>query len=98
MQLDLASTSAGKGMTVASVRRGGVTDTPGPASDAIVFSACQQPLRLVLPAASKAGQEFTFTVRYRGIPAAGLLHGNNIHGDRTIFARTGRTRSATGCR
>ena len=86
VQLDLASASAGKGMTVASVRRGGVTETPGPASDAIVFSHANHRLRLVLPAASKAGQEFTFTVRYRGVPAAGLLHGSNIHGDRTIFA------------
>ena len=34
----------------------------------------------------QAGQEFTFTVRYRGIPADGLLHSNNIHGERTIFA------------
>ena len=25
-------------------------------------------------------------VRYRGVPAEGLLHGNNIHGERTIFA------------
>jgi aminopeptidase N len=86
IQLDLTSPSAGKGMTVASVRRGGVTDTPGPASDAIVYTHANNRLRLVLPSASRAGQEFTFTVRYRGIPAAGLLHGNNIHGERTIFA------------
>ena len=86
LQLDLASVSAGKGMTVQSVRRGGVTDIPGPASDAIVFSHHNHRLRLVLPAASKAGQEFTFTVRYRGTPEDGLLHGNNIHGERTIFA------------
>ena len=86
VQLDLASLAAGKGMTVASVRRGGVTETPGPASDAIVFSHANNRLRLVLPAVSQAGQEFTFTVRYRGVPAAGLLHGTNIHGDRTIFA------------
>jgi len=86
VQLDLASPAAGKGMTVASVRRGPVTETPGPASDAIVFSHASNRLRLVLPTASRAGQEFTFTVRYRGIPAEGLLHGNNIHGDRTIFA------------
>lgn len=87
VQLDLVSPSAGKGMTVASVRRGGITDTPGPAADALVFSHTNNRLRLVLPAASKAGQEFTFTVRYRGIPAAGLLHGGNIHGERTIFAQ-----------
>src|SRR5918993_1921649 len=83
VQLDLASVTAGKGMTVQSVRRGGVTDTPGPASDAIVFSHQNDRLRLVLPAAPKAGQELTFTVRYRGTPAEGLLHSNNIHGERT---------------
>ncbi len=85
VQLDLASVAGGKGMTVQSVRRGSVSDTPGPASDAIVFSHENNRLRLVLPTASKAGQEFTFTVRYRGTPAAGLLHANNIHGERTIF-------------
>ncbi|HEX4913313.1 MAG TPA: hypothetical protein VFV51_05120, partial [Vicinamibacterales bacterium] len=86
VQLDLASVLAGKGMTVQSVRRGGATDTPGPASDALIFSHQDNRLRLVLPTASRAGDEFTFTVRYRGTPAEGLLHGNNIHGDRTIFA------------
>jgi aminopeptidase N len=86
VQLDLASVSAGKGMTVQSVRRGGAVETPGPASEAIVFSHQNNRLRLVLPAVSKAGQELTFTIRYRGTPAAGLLHGNNIHGERTIFA------------
>lgn len=86
VQLDLASVSAGTGMTVQSVRRGSVTDAPGPASDALVYSHQNNRLRLVLPAPSKAGDEFTFTVRYRGIPADGLLHGNNIHGERTIFA------------
>lgn len=84
--LDLASSSAGKGMAVASVRRGGDPNTPGPASDAIVFTHADHRLRLVLPAASKAGQEFTFTVRYKGIPAAGLLSSNNIHGERTFFS------------
>ena len=86
VQLDLASVTAGRGMTVQSVRRGGVTDRPGPASDAIVFRHENNRLRLVLPAVSKAGQQFTFTVRYRGTPAAGLLHGDNIHGERSIFA------------
>jgi aminopeptidase N len=86
IQLDLTSVAAGKGMRVASVRRGGATDIPGPASDALVYTHEQNRLRLVLPAVSKAGQEFTFTVRYQGTPAAGLLHSQNIHGDRTIFA------------
>jgi aminopeptidase N len=86
VQLDLVSVAAGKGMTVASVRRGGVTDTPGPASDAIVFTHANDRLRLVLPTASRAGEEFTFTIRYKGIPAEGLLFSNNIHGDRSVFS------------
>ena len=86
VQLDLASTSAGRGMTVASVRRGGVTETPGPASDALIFTHANDRLRLVLPAPSTAGQEFTFTIRYRGIPAGGLLFTTNIHGDRSVFS------------
>jgi hypothetical protein len=52
VQLDLASVSAGKGMTVQSVRRGGAVETPGPASEAIVFSHQNNRLRLVLPAVS----------------------------------------------
>ncbi len=86
VQLDLASPAAGKGMAVASVRRGGATEVPGPRADAIIFTHANNRLRLVLPAPSKAGQEFTFTIRYTGIPAAGLLHSNNMHGERTVFA------------
>ena len=86
VQLDLTSAAGGKGMTVQSVRRGSVTDVPGPASDAIVYTHTNNRLRLVLPTASMAGEQFTFTVRYHGIPANGLLHANNIHGERTIFA------------
>lgn len=86
VQLDLASARGGQGMTVASVRRGGPIEVPGTAADAIVHTHDQDRLRLVLPSPARAGQELTFTVRYRGVPAAGLLHGNNIHGERTIFA------------
>jgi aminopeptidase N len=86
LTLDLTSVAAGKGMTVQSVRRGGPIETPGPPSDAIIFTHADSRLRLVLPPASKAGQEFTFTVRYRGTPAAGLQIGDNIHGARTFFA------------
>ena len=86
IQLDLANASGGKGMTVASVRRGGAIDIPGPASDALVYTHEQNRLRIVLPVPGRAGQEFTFTLRYRGIPAAGFLIGNNLHGDRTFFS------------
>jgi len=86
VQLDLATPGAGKGMTVASVRRGGAIDTPGPASDALVFTHAENRLRLVLPAPSKSGQEFTFTVRYHGSPGGGLRIGDNIHRERTFFS------------
>ena len=86
IQLDLTSRAAGRGMTVASVRRGGAMEMPGPRSDALVHTHDQNRLRVVLPSPGRAGQEFTFTVRYRGIPAAGFLIGNNIHGERTFFS------------
>lgn len=85
LTLDLASVTAGKGMTVQSVRRGGPIETPGPASDNIVFTHAENRLRLVLPPQSKIGQELTFTVRYRGTPGAGLRIGDNMHGERTFF-------------
>jgi aminopeptidase N len=86
IQLDLASVAGGKGMTVASVRRGGAMDVPGLRADALVHTHDANRLRVVLPSPGRAGQEYTVTVRYRGIPAAGFLIGNNIHGDRTFFS------------
>lgn len=85
--LDLASVSGGRGMTVQTVRRGGPVDVPGPASDALMFTHAANRLKVILPPlVARAGQEFTFTVRYRGFPAAGLGIGNNLHGERTFFA------------
>jgi aminopeptidase N len=85
LNLDLVSMSVATGMTVQSVRRGGPIDTPGPASDNLPFTHANNRLHLALPPFSKAGQEFTFTVRYRGTPAVGLRIGANMHGDRTFF-------------
>ena len=85
LNLDLTSMSVATGMTVQSVRRGGPIDVPGPPSDNIVFTHANNRLHLVLPPLTKAGQEFTFTIRYRGTPAAGLRIGNNMHGDRSFF-------------
>ena len=85
LNLDLTSLSVASGMTVQSVRRGGSIDTPGPASDNLPFSHANNRLHLVVPPQSRAGQEFTFTVRYRGTPAAGLRIGANMHGERTFF-------------
>ena len=86
VQLDLTSPAASRGMTVTTVRRGGAMEIPGPRADALVFTHADNRLRLVLPAPSKTGQEFTFTVRYHGIAAAGFLIGANIHGERTFFS------------
>jgi aminopeptidase N len=83
--LDLTSAAAGKGMTVLSVRKGGPIDIPGPASDALMFTHAGNRLRVVLPPMSKAGQEVTLTIRYRGTPAAGIEIGPNMHGDRSFF-------------
>ena len=85
LNLDLTSMSVATGMSVQSVRRGGPIDIPGPPSDNIGFSHLNDRLHLVLPPHSTAGQEFTFTIRYRGTPAAGLRIGANMHGDRTFF-------------
>ncbi len=86
LTLDLASLTNGSGMTVQSVRRGAPGDTPGPASDNLVFMHADHRLRLVLPPQSKAGQELTVTVRYRGTPGNGFGIGANLYGDRSFFA------------
>src|SRR5262245_21716410 len=78
LSLDLISAAGGQGMTVQSVRKGGPIETPGPASDAIMFTHRDNRLHLVLPPLNKAGQELTFTVRYRGVPAKGFEIGSNM--------------------
>ena len=49
------------------------------------FHARQQPAAPDPAAASMPAGDFTFTIRYRGTPAAGLRIGNNMHGERTFF-------------
>ena len=41
---------------------------------------------MTLATPSRAGERGSFTVRYHGIPATGLLIGKNKHGDRTFFS------------
>jgi aminopeptidase N len=86
LNLDLTSLAIATGMTVQSVRLGGPVEMPGPASDNLTFTHHGNRLHVVLPPQSRAGQEFTFTIRYRGTPAAGLRIGENMHGERTFFA------------
>jgi aminopeptidase N len=86
LNLDLASMNVASGMTVQSVRRGGPIDMPGPASDNLSFTHLNNRLHVVLPPmSSRAGQEFTLTIRYHGTPAAGLRIGANMHGERAFF-------------
>jgi len=78
LALDLATPRAdGTGMTVTSV-------TSKAAS--VAFTHRDNRLRLVLPSGLTAGQEVTFTITYRGVPADGLRLLNNIHGERTAFS------------
>ena len=78
IRLDLDDPQSGDetGMTVREVREG---DT------AVSFEQGQDHLRLLPDGPITAGQERTFTVRYAGVPADGLIIGTNRHGERTFF-------------
>lgn len=75
-ELDLASITDGKGMTVAAVSAGGA---------ALRFTHTADRLRIALDRPARAGERRAFTVGYRGVPATGLRIGPNKHGDRTFF-------------
>ena len=75
--LDLASAAQGKGMTVSSVKSG---------TETLRFEHTADRLRIVLPAAPRAGERRMFTIAYKGTPASGLRIGTNKHGDRTFFS------------
>ncbi|MEZ5289993.1 MAG: M1 family metallopeptidase [Vicinamibacterales bacterium] len=78
LKLDLASPRAdGRGMTVTGVTAGGA---------AVAFTHRENRLHLPLPAGLAAGQDVTFTITYRGVPADGLRLVDNIHGERTAFS------------
>jgi len=77
VQLDLATPALGKGMSVLSVKRG---------EQSVAFEHASDRLRLPLMSPSQAGQEETFAIRYRGVPADGLRLIPNIHGERTAFS------------
>lgn len=50
-------------------------------------------LRIAPPSGFSAGQTRTFHIRYRGVPADGLIIGTNQHGDRTFFGDNWPTRA-----
>ena len=66
----------GKGMTVAAVTREGKP---------VTFTHANNRVRLPIDGVS-AGEDVTYTIAYRGIPANGLRLLNNIHGERTAFS------------
>ena len=75
--LDLASPADGKGMTVSDVLSQGAP---------LRFTHTADRLRIFLAAPPKAGERRRFTVRYRGVPAAGLRIIKNKFGERCFFS------------
>jgi aminopeptidase N len=68
-----AAPTGGKGMTVTAVTAG---------EQALTWQHDNDRLRVTLPRAFAAGDTFTFSVSFHGVPATGILIGNNRHGDR----------------
>ena len=78
VRLDLINQgSDGRGMAVTEV-----TSSDG----AVTFSHQNDVLFISLSGPTRANQRSQYTVRYRGIPATGLIIGPNKHGDRTFFS------------
>jgi aminopeptidase N len=78
--LDLVQPSPtpnGRGMTVQSVTEAGAP---------LRFDHAQDRLRIHLARPGTRGERREVVVRYRGVPAAGLLVAPNKHGDRTFFS------------
>src|SRR5262245_45057471 len=65
--------TGGKGMTVTAVTAG---------DQSLAWQHESDRLRITLPKPFAAGDKFTFSVGFHGVPATGILIGNNRHGDR----------------
>ncbi|MBY0432519.1 MAG: M1 family peptidase [Cyclobacteriaceae bacterium] len=79
VRLDLTNVSSelqGKGMTVASIMSNGKT---------LSFSHRSDELLIAIPA-SVAGQQISITIKYSGIPDAGLAIKQNRYNDRSFFS------------
>lgn len=75
--LDLANVQAdGRGMQVISVQENG---------QSLTYIHQNDQLRIQWPTVAKAGDNKTFTVQYKGIPADGLIIGKSIVNKRTFF-------------
>jgi aminopeptidase N len=68
-----AAPTGGKGMTVTAVTA---------AEQPLAWQHENDRVRITLPKAFAAGETFTFAVNFHGVPATGILIGNNRHGDR----------------
>lgn len=77
MAAEPAPSSVGRGMTVT-----GVVASDG---KALTFMHENNVLRVNFPNQSNAGERFSFTVNYHGVPATGLYVGKNKYGDRVWF-------------
>ncbi len=75
--LDLTSLKDGKGMTVAEVSSRGA---------ALKFEHVSDRLAITLDSAPAPGERRQFTVKYGGVPGAGLHIAKNKFGDRTFFS------------
>jgi len=65
--------SGGKGMTVTAVTAD---------EQALTWTHDNDRMHVTMPRAFVAGDRFTFTVSYHGVPATGILIGDNKYGDR----------------
>jgi aminopeptidase N len=77
IQLDLASSAGGKGMTVSRATSRG-KDVP--------FEHKDNRLKIPFEASGTRGEERSVVVSYRGVPAAGLRIGANRQKERTFFS------------
>ncbi|MGH9411221.1 MAG: hypothetical protein ACRD1V_17425, partial [Vicinamibacterales bacterium] len=69
--------TGGKGMTVTAVSADG---------QPLTFTHERDRVRVTLPRAFGAGDEWTFSLEYHGVPATGVTIGKNKYGDREFFA------------
>ncbi|MBZ5626096.1 MAG: hypothetical protein LAQ69_46535 [Acidobacteriia bacterium] len=69
--------TGGRGMTITAVTSGG---------EALSFRHENDRLHVNLPRRFRNGDRYEFTVSYHGVPATGILIGNNKYGDRSFFS------------
>ncbi|MFB6098692.1 MAG: hypothetical protein ABEK84_06205 [Salinibacter sp.] len=80
VRLDLVGRDAGPGKTTG-MRVLSVTED----WEAVPYRHARDLLRIIPKTGLRAGQVYTFRIRYAGVPADGLIIGTNQHGDRTFF-------------